>query len=101
MGEIVAMAGERGDNEIPESTIRSRILSTLEEFVAAEALKEADDRTRLLGAFPELDSMALTEFVTALEETFGIVIDDEDMTERNFETIGAVVRLVAARRRDG
>jgi len=95
------MARIRQACELEDSTVRSHILDILGEFVSPDALTEADDRTRLLGAFPELDSMALTEFVTALEETFGIVIDDEDMTERNFETIGAVVRLVAARRRDG
>ena len=50
--------------------------------------------TRLFGNLPELDSLAVVNVISALEEHFGIVIDDDDITADVFETVGSVARLV-------
>lgn len=42
----------------------------------------------------EIDSMSAIELVVALEETFGVVLEEADLTERNFATVGDVARLV-------
>lgn len=50
--------------------------------------------TGLLGNIPEFDSMAVVGVVTALEERFGIIIDDEEINAQVFETIGSLVNFV-------
>ena len=51
------------------------------------------DDTPLLGAVPELDSMAVAYLITALEEQFGITIADDDIDGSVFATFGALVRF--------
>jgi acyl carrier protein len=53
--------------------------------------------THLLGAVPELDSMAVVSIITALEERLGIVVDDGDIDGSTFETVGSLVSFVAER----
>lgn len=54
---------------------------------------EAD--SPLLGALPELDSMAVVSLVGALEDHFGIVIDDDELSASTFETLGNLADFVA------
>jgi acyl carrier protein len=55
--------------------------------------------TRLLGSMPELDSLAVVELVTAVEERFGISVDDSALTADAFETIGTLAAFVDENRR--
>lgn len=48
----------------------------------------------LLGSIPELDSMAVVNVITALEEHFGITVDDDEISARTFETLGNLTRFV-------
>jgi acyl carrier protein len=57
-----------------------------------------DAATPLLGALPELDSMAVAELVVALEERFGIEIGDDEITGEMFETLGSLAAFVAGKR---
>ena len=50
--------------------------------------------TPLLGAIPELDSMAVVTLITTLEEQFGMVIDDDDIDGATFATVGSLVEFV-------
>jgi acyl carrier protein len=56
-----------------------------------------DARTPLFGNLPELDSMAVATVLTALEDRFHILIDDEDVTAELFETLGSLSHFVAER----
>lgn len=51
----------------------------------------------LLGSLPELDSMAVVTLIGALEERFGIMIDDDDISASTFETLGSLARFVEDR----
>ena len=53
--------------------------------------------THLLGAIPELDSMAVVALITSLEERFGIVIDDDDLDGQTFATVGALTDFVSGK----
>ena len=53
--------------------------------------------TPLLGAIPELDSMAVVTLITTLEEQFGIVIDDDDIDGDTFASVGALVDFMHAK----
>jgi acyl carrier protein len=44
-----------------------------------------------------LDSFALTDFVSGLEEEFGITIPDSDLSARKFDTIRKVSSYVSAK----
>ena len=57
-----------------------------------------DASTQLFGSLPELDSLAVLELVTALEERFDIVIDDSDFSGEVFETLGSLTSFVDQRR---
>lgn len=49
----------------------------------------------LLGSLPELDSMAVVSLVGALEDHFGITINDDDISASTFETLGTLADFVA------
>ena len=49
----------------------------------------------LLGAVPELDSMAVVAILTALEERFGILVEDDDVDGEVFSTVGSLANFVA------
>lgn len=67
----------------------------LDEALALEGRAlEFDRSTPLLGAVPEFDSMAVVSLVTALEEYFGISVDDEDISADTFETVGSLLDFV-------
>ena len=50
--------------------------------------------TPLLGAIPELDSMAVVNVITALEDYFGITIGDDEIQAATFETLGSLSTFV-------
>ena len=45
---------------------------------------------------PELDSLAVLELAGALEDRFGITIDDDNFSGELFATVGSVAEFVAA-----
>ena len=51
----------------------------------------------LLGAIPEFDSMAVVSILTVIEENYGVVIDDDEVSAENFETIGSLLNFVNAK----
>ena len=53
-----------------------------------------DADTELLGALPEFDSMAVVKVITAMEETFGIDVDDDDIDASLFETVGSLLEYI-------
>ncbi|MBK1695302.1 acyl carrier protein [Chromatium weissei] len=54
----------------------------------------------LLGAIPELDSMAVVNIITALEEQFGFCVEDDEISAESFATLGSLVEFVT-RKLDG
>lgn len=51
----------------------------------------------LIGAIPEFDSMAVVSVITAIEENFGFVVDDDEITAETFETLGSLVSFVESK----
>ncbi len=45
-----------------------------------------------------LDSFALPDMVSALEQEFGIQVPDSDLTPRKFESISSIERYIESRR---
>ena len=53
-----------------------------------------DATAPLLGAVPELDSIAVVNLITALEEHFGITVADDEIDASTFETLGALTQFI-------
>lgn len=52
------------------------------------------ESSSLLGAIPELDSMAVVNVITAMEEHFDITVDDDEISAETFETLGSLTLFV-------
>ncbi|MBN9132059.1 MAG: acyl carrier protein [Nitrosospira multiformis] len=59
-----------------------------------ERRKSLKENSPLLGAIPELDSMAVVNVITALEEHFDITVDDDEISAKTFETVGSLAQFV-------
>ena len=75
--------------------VQQEVLRVLDETLSlgGRALHYSRD-THLLGAVPELDSMAVVTLITGLEDRFGIVVDDDDIDGDTFATVGSLVAFV-------
>ncbi|NSL55288.1 acyl carrier protein [Uliginosibacterium aquaticum] len=77
-------------------TTRRDVLQVLEEVLGLGGRAASfDDSTPLLGAVPELDSMAVVGVIAALEEHFGFHLADDDIDGSTFETVGTLSTFVA------
>lgn len=86
------MAETAANPAAPLTQVRALLTETLNLGARGDAL---DATSALLGALPELDSMAVATVLTALEERFGIRIDDDDVSAETFETLGDLAAMVA------
>jgi len=75
--------------------IKQEVLSILDEILSlnGRAASFTSD-TPLLGAIPELDSMAVVALITTLEERFGITVDDDEIDGATFASVGSLVEFV-------
>lgn len=55
----------------------------------------------LLGALPEMDSMAVVNVIAALEDQFDITVEDDEITGDTFATFGAVTEFVRVKTEAG
>ena len=71
------------------------VLSLLDEILSLNGRSaEFSLDTPLLGAIPELDSMAVVALITSFEERFGFMVDDDEIEGSTFATVGALVAFV-------
>jgi acyl carrier protein len=74
------------------------VLRILDEVLSLGGRSQRFTRqTALLGAIPEMDSMAVVSLLSALEEHLGISIQDDDIDGDVFATVGSLTDFVAAR----
>ena len=75
--------------------IQKEVLSLLDEILSLNGRSAAFNRdTPLLGAIPELDSMAVVALITGFEERFGFSVDDDDIEGSTFATVGSLSDFV-------
>ena len=55
---------------------------------------QLNESTPLLGSIPELDSMAVVNVITAMEDRFGISVSDDEISADTFATLGSLVGFV-------
>ena len=67
----------------------------LEALGLAEQEIQLRTDSRILGAIPEFDSMALVAVLTGVEEQFGFRVEDEEISADTFETLGTLAAFVS------
>lgn len=71
------------------------VLSLLDEILSLNGRSAGFSAgTPLLGAIPELDSMAVVALIAGLEERFGFAVEDDDIEGSTFATVGSLVEFV-------
>ncbi|MBK6357191.1 MAG: acyl carrier protein [Betaproteobacteria bacterium] len=71
------------------------VLSLLDEILSLNGRSaEFSNTTPLLGAIPELDSMAVVALITGLEDRFGFSVDDDEIEGSTFATLGSLIEFV-------
>lgn len=74
---------------------KKEVLSLLDEILVLNGRSsEFSNATPLLGAIPELDSMAVVALITGLEERFGFAIGDDEIEGTTFATLGSLIAFV-------
>ena len=74
------------------------VLSLLDEVLSLNGRSAAfSSSTLLLGAMPELDSMAVVLLISGLEDRFGFTIDDDEIEGSTFATVGSLVEFAKSK----
>ena len=76
--------------EVIESAIREFLSHDLFGPRPARALEVGD----LLFELDLIDSIAVVKTITFCEETFDVLVPDEELMPENFETIGSIAAMV-------
>lgn len=78
--------------------VTQEVLRILDEVLSLNGrAKSFEPHTPLLGAIPELDSMAVVTLITTLEEQLGLVVDDDDIDGSTFATVGSLTEFVSGK----
>ncbi|MBN9697144.1 MAG: acyl carrier protein [Zoogloea sp.] len=77
---------------------KKEVLSLLDEVLSlGGAAARFDLDTPLLGALPDLDSMAVVGLINMLEEHFGFIVGDDEIDGSTFASVGSLVEFVNAK----
>ncbi len=74
---------------------KHEVLAILDEVLSLDGrAADFDLDTPLLGALPELDSMAVVGVINLLEERFGFFVEDDEIDGSTFGSVGSLVAFV-------
>jgi len=74
---------------------KNEVLSILDEVLSlGGAASRFELDTPLLGALPDLDSMAVVGLINMMEERFGFIVEDDEIDGSTFATVGSLVDFV-------
>ncbi len=75
--------------------IKTEVLTILDEVLGLGGRSAAFElEAPLLGAVPELDSMAVVGVINLLEERFDFFVEDDEIDGATFATVGTLVEFV-------
>lgn len=79
---------------------KKEVLAIVDEVLSLKGRTAGFDLgTPLLGAVPELDSMAVVGLINMLEERFGFTIEDDEIDGATFASVGSLVEFVDSKLR--
>tara|TARA_B100000749_G_scaffold218793_1_gene173813 strand:- start:383 stop:688 length:306 start_codon:yes stop_codon:yes gene_type:complete len=97
---MTAQASPQTDETGPA---RSKIDSTLRAILrdvlglSEERAAELTPESGLFGHLPELDSQAVADLLTEMEDRFDIIIEDDEVDGDHLETYGGLLALAEAK----
>lgn len=95
------LAVHLSDNRESNLDTKQELLFILDEILSLNGRATSfKDDTPLLGAIPELDSMAVVALINSLEERFGFAVDDDEIDGTTFATVGTLVEFIEGKRLD-
>ena len=74
-----------------------RVVGVLRKSLGLSEDQRIDAETKLLHAGLTLDSVALLEFVMALEDAFHCEIEDDEIDTLHFESVGVVAEFMQSK----
>ena len=74
-------------------SVENRVIERLESALGLQG-SGLSVETALLGNLPEFDSQSVITVLTALEEEFDIIIEDDEVDASLFESVGSLVTFV-------
>ncbi|MDX2367653.1 MAG: acyl carrier protein [Colwellia sp.] len=67
----------------------------LKETLQLDEVDSWQEDTEILGSIAEFDSMAIVTILTSVEDSYGIFIEDDEVSAEVFETLGSLVEFIA------
>ena len=83
-------------NTVTLDDVKTALVETLGIQARADGI---DASTPLLGTLPELDSLAVVELITVLQDRFDLELDEGELTADVFDTLGTLVAFVQGQAR--
>lgn len=79
-----------------EATVSARLRALVQSLLGLDDAEAAalDAGSRLFGAHPAFDSMAVAGLLAAIEEDYGVLIDDSEVSAEDFATFGTLTAFV-------
>ena len=77
--------------------VEHEVIKTLRSVLSLPSDVALQPDTLLLGSVAELDSMAVVSILTALEERFGITVDDDEVDGSTFASVDSLTEFVRAK----
>ena len=75
--------------------IKDEVVAVLDEVLSLKGRASGFSlNTPLLGAIPELDSMAVVALITTLEERFGFTVEDDEIDGSVFASLATLIDFV-------
>ncbi len=75
-------------------TENNEIIEIVRRVLQLPTSKILNHDSALIGALPEFDSMAVVSILTSLENNYGFIVDDDEITADVFETIQTLTAFV-------
>ena len=77
-------------------TTEDEVIKTLRSVLGPASAPLRSD-SALMGVVAELDSMAVVSILTALEDKFGFVVDDDEIDGRTFTSVASLTAFVQSK----
>ncbi|GAA0823796.1 acyl carrier protein [Colwellia sp. D2M02] len=76
------------------SQISQQLITLLSGIIPSYEKSFWHEQTELFGAIAEFDSMVIVTLIGEIEEQFDVVLDDDDISAENFESVASLSQLI-------
>lgn len=81
-------------NQTTDSELSASIKEVIIHVLDLEPGRQLDDRASLYSSSVQMDSLTLLQLLVAVEERFGVSIDDEDVMNAELTDLGSLVNMI-------